>query len=173
MGIFNKFAAMVLGSKEEQLIKAKKEIAYSVTRSRHPKEAEAVEVFVNGQYELALEKILYTIGNTLRHHAKLTDADHIQNSAFMERFIEDYGYHYFRNGVSLGHQTQAGTADRKFQADIGILMEGLHKRMMADANNSFSSPKIAECFSAGAKAAADAGFETGVQAYQKTYIIKQ
>ncbi len=170
MGLFSKITSMILGSTEEQSIKIKKEVAYNTNKAIYPNEAKAVEQLVSSQYEKALEQILYTIGNSIRHHAKLSRADHIKNSPFMQRFVDDYGFQYFVNGVSLGHQFQAGTADSQFQKEIGILMEELHKRMMNDATRSFSSQKVAECFSAGAKVAADLGFETGVQTYKNVYI---
>ncbi|MBT2641721.1 hypothetical protein J7I80_05760 [Bacillus sp. ISL-41] len=173
MGFLSRFTTILFGSKEDEIVRAKKEVAYATTKQLYPKEAKAVEDLVKGQYEKALEQILYTIGNAIRHHARLSNAEHIKNSAFMERFIEDYGFQYFINGVSLGHQTQAGTADVKFQKEISLLMEELHKRMMEDALKSFSSQKIADCFSAGAKTAADSGFQTGVYTYNNGYVLAE
>ena len=173
MGFLGKIASVLLGSSEDKLIKAKKEIAYNAEKVLHPKEANALEELVSYQYEQALEKILYTIGNAIKHHANLSNTDQIKNSSFMQRFVDNYGFQYFTNGVSLGHQTQAGTADAKFQKEISTLMEALHKQMMEDAKRSFSSKKVAECFSAGAKVAADLGVETGVYIYNQGYIVVQ
>jgi hypothetical protein len=171
MGFLGRISSVLLGSSEEKLIKAKKEIVYNSEKALHPKEAKALEQIVSSQYEKALEQILYTIGNSLRHHAHLTNADHVKNSAFMERFVENYGFEYFINGVSLGHQIQAGTTDVKFQREISTIMEGLHNKMMKDAMHSFSSQKVAECFSAGAKVAADLGAEAGAQIYNQGFIV--
>lgn len=171
MGFLGRFASALLGSSEDKLIKAKKEIAYNAERALHPKEAKAIEQIVSSQYEKALERILYAIGNSLRHHANLTNADHVKNSSFMGRFVENYGFEYFINGVSLGHQIQAGTADTKFQREISTIMEALHNKMVEDAMRTFSSQKVAECFSAGAKVAADLGAEAGAQIYNQGYIV--
>lgn len=170
MSLFRRISSIILGTSEDKLVKAKKEAAYRAEKALHPNEARAVEQLVDSYYEKALGQIMYTIGNTLKHHAKLNRADHIKNSEFMQRFNDDYGYRYFINGVSLGHQIQAGTADNNFQKEISILMEAIHKEMMVDANESFSSYKVAECFSAGAKVAADLGVKAGVEIYNQGYI---
>ena len=88
MGLFSKITSMILGSTEEQSIKIKKEVAYNTNKAIYPNEAKAVEQLVSSQYEKALEQILYTIGNSIRHHAKLSRADHIKNSPFMQRFVD-------------------------------------------------------------------------------------
>lgn len=171
MSFLRKMASVLLGSSEEKLVKAKREVAYSATKAMHPKEAEAVEQMVKSSYENALEKIIYTIGNTARHHAKLSSPDALINSPVMERFVDNYGFQYFINGVSLGYQLQAGTADSKFQEELTLLMESLHNEMMGDAVKTLGSQKQAECFSAAAKVAADLGVEAGAQMYEQGYIL--
>jgi hypothetical protein len=170
MGLLGKVASVLLGSSEDKLKMAKREISYNAEKTMHPNEAKALEQLVSSYYEKALEQIIYKIGNAARHHANLTNVDHIKNSSFMQRFIDEYGFQYFANGVSLGHQVQAGTADAEFQKEINTLMESLHREMMNDAINSFSNQKTAECFSAGAKVAADLGAEAGMKIYNEGYI---
>lgn len=152
------------------LLSAKREVTYNTTKAMYPNEAKALEQLVESYYEKALENILYTVGNAARHHANLTNSTIIKQNPFFERFVEDYGYNIFITAVSLGHQVKAGTADKRFQNEIIATMELVNKKMMNDAISSFSSQKIAECFSAGAKVAADLGLEAGEQIYNQGFI---
>jgi hypothetical protein len=173
MGIFSSITSVLFGSSESQRIKAKKELSYNTQKALYPNEAKAVEELVQIHYDEALKEIIYILGNATKHHAHLTESKyhHVKNSPFIDRFIEYYAFKIFINAYSLGHQLRAGTADQTFQREIMIMMEDLNRNLLEEATSTFSSTKIAECFSIAASKAADLGSEAGAKVYEQGYIV--
>lgn len=173
MGIFSSISSALFGSSESQRIKAKKELAYNSQKALFPNEAKAVEELLQYHYEKALRDIIYVLGNASNHHANLSDSEYqkVKGNPFVDRFIEYYAYEIFINAYSLGHQLRAGTADEKFQREIMVMMQELNRNLLEEATSTFSSTKIAECFSIAASKAADLGAEAGAEVYDQEYIV--
>ena len=162
MGLLRKIASAFLGSSEADLVNAKREIQYKTDKAIYKTEAEMAEKIVMNDYEQAIQPIIYRLGNAARHHAGLTSANHFKTSSFLDRFIDHYAFEMFTKGVSLGHQAAIGTADPKFREEIGLMLDQINKRMIAEALRSSFTQKEGECFTV----AGHTAFELGVQAGQ-------
>ncbi|MET3696851.1 hypothetical protein SAMN05877753_101574 [Bacillus oleivorans] len=171
MGLFRKIASVLSGSSEADLVNAKREIQYKADKAIYKKEAEAVEQMVLKSYEEAVGKIICRLGNAARHHAGLISANNFKTSPFLERFTEHYALEIFTKGVSLGHQAASGTADSKFQEEIGLLLDQINKRMVAEARQSSFTQIEAECFTIAGHTAFELGVQAGQSFADQEYLV--
>lgn len=169
MGLFRRVASVLLGSSETDLIRAKKEIQYNAESLRNKEITITLEKMVGESYEESLEQILHRLGNAARHHANLTSANHLTSGPFMEKFVNSFAFDTYTKGVSLGHQLASGTADSKFQEEIGLLLDDDNKKMLTEAKKYFSHIE-AECFTIAAHTAFELGVQAGSNFYDQEYI---
>lgn len=175
MGFIEGFMNGLFGKKDSaQSIKARmaKEASNEILNS--PKIASALMNIVQNNYEHIIPKLVYRLGNSMRHHAGAVQGgpEHqkIRDADFLQPYIEGYWFEFYKLGHSIGHQAAIGQADENYQKEIGILCKDVNDRMVNEAGRTFSNQKLIECFIITGKEAFDLGGQDGANLGSQDYI---
>lgn len=173
MGLFRKLASVLTGTPETTLIKTKAEFQYALDKVANPKMIETLESIVDSYFEQSVPKVVHLLGNSLKHHSKVSqsDADHIKSHSFLDKFVMHYVYNIFRKGFSFGHQLGIGAADEQFQKEVGLLLDEVVKEMVKEVKTYFKSDIVAESFIIALKTSFDLGVESGIDFSKQEYVV--
>ena len=156
MGIFDN----MLGSNSAGHIKGRAKMELAIDNLANPGMLSDLIEEIRRGHEQAVSRIVYVLGNALRHHAGLSQAEgraYLENP-FLQRFVEVHSLEFYKLGCSLGSQIKAGQADERYQQEIGILCKDQGDAAMAEARKTIRNEKVVECFIIAGREA----FERGV-----------
>ncbi|MDD7793453.1 hypothetical protein [Clostridium sp. 'White wine YQ'] len=121
----------------------------------------SIEARINENYNEAVNKILYTVGNALSHHANISDHDYqaVKQSPFMEKYVMFYAREVFAKGYIIGRMKKYGEEEQYIDNANKHMIKTVLS-MQEEAKGLFSK-KIAECFSIGTQKSFEEGFAIG------------
>lgn len=159
MGLFDK----LLGRNSAGHIKGRAKMQLAFDSLMYPEIANIIIQDIRRGHEVAIQQIVYKLGNALKHHAGLSETEgrlYLDHS-FMQRFIEIHSLEFYNIGRGLGSQIRVGQADTQYQKEIGILCLDRSEIMKAEARKIIKNEKIIECFIISGKEAFDIGVNDG------------